>query len=181
MLCFVNLDRNNNQSDTFKIPSALAARIGLDDARQYNVVNLAAYERPPAVTGRRGTFLWGSPKSGLELRNTGFTVSLNKVPVAAGDWDTAPYEAHYLKLVDVTDPLEAEIERIEAMGSGLEITCSSTPGWYYHLESRESLDASWTTVESNVKAEGTTLTLMHEGGSGADTGFYRVRVSYIEE
>ena len=109
MLCFVNLDRNSNQSDNFKIPSGLAALIGLDDVRLYNVVNIAAYERPPAVTGRRSTFLWGTPKTGSELKNTGFTVFLSKVPTTSGAWDTAPYEAQYQKLVDVTDPLEVEI------------------------------------------------------------------------
>jgi hypothetical protein len=182
VLCFVNLDRDSNQNDNFKIPAALATRIGLDDARQYNIVNLAAYERPPAVTGRRSTFLWGTPKTGAQLKSTGFPVTLNKVPTVPGDWDTAPYEAQYLRLVDVTDPLEVEIDEIGMNGSDIHVTCAATPEWFYHLETRTVLtNGAWSPVISNVKAEGTTVTLTHEDGTVADEGYYRVRASYVRE
>ncbi len=178
---FANLDRNNTQSDNFRIPEGLATLIDLDDARLYNVVNIAAYERPPTITGRRSTFLWGTPKSGVDLKTTGFFISMNKVPTTDGDWDTAPYEAQYLQLVDVTDPLEVAIDHIGMSGTNVAVSCASTPGWYYHLETRTNLlDGSWTTVPPNVKAEGTTVTLVHVGGAVPDANFYRVQVSYVE-
>jgi hypothetical protein len=178
---FANLDRNNNQSDNFKIPSALAALIGLDDARLYNVVNLAAYERPPAVTDRRSTLLWGTPRSGAELKSTGFFISMNRVPTSDAIWDTAPYEAQYLKLVDVTDPLVVDIDRIEVSGSDVMVSFASTPGHYYNLEvSTNDLGGSWTTVVANQRADAAAMTLTHVGGAAPDANFYRVRVSYVE-
>ncbi|WP_136080632.1 alpha-amylase family protein [Pontiella desulfatans] len=177
VLAFANLDRNNVQSDNFKIPAGLAPLLGLEDARQYNVVNLAAYDE-----STRSIFLWGSSMSGAALKGTGFFVSLNKVPTVDGDWATAPYEAQYLKLVDVTDPLEVEIDSVEAIASSVVVSCAATPGWYYHLETRTNLlGGAWTTVQSNVKAKGTSLTLTHEGGLAPDERFYRVQVSYVEQ
>ncbi len=178
---FANLDRNNTQSDNFKIPAGLDTLIGLDDTRLYNVVNLAAYERPPAITGRRNTFLWGTPISGANLKIGGFTVQMNKVPFSAGEWDTAPYEAQYLRLVDVTDPLEVAIDDIAVNGTDISVTCTTTPGRYYHLEaSTEGLDSSWTTVLSNIKSEETTLTLNHSEEGVPGSRFYRVLVSYVK-
>jgi hypothetical protein len=180
VLCFVNLDRNNIQSDNFKIPAGLDALIGLNDTRLYNVINLAAYERPPTVTGRRNTFLWGTPISGANLKAGGFTVQMNKVPSSAGEWDTAPYEAQYLRLVDVTEPLEVQIDEINTSESDVLITCDATPGHYYHLEESSEVDGLWTTILSNQKAEGTTITLTDSAGTGLDARFYRVWVSYFK-
>jgi hypothetical protein len=182
VLGFVNLDRNNDQSDSFKIPAGLDTLIGLDDARLYNIVNIAAYERPPAITGRRNSFLWGSPKSGAELKTTGFSVTLYKVPIGNSHWDAIPYEAQYLKLVDVTDPLEVAINSIGMSGTNnVVVSCAAEPGRYYHLEARTNLLAgSWTTVLPNEKADSSTITLTHAGGTVPDEQFYRVRASYVE-
>lgn len=178
---FANLDRSNVQSDNFKIPATLATLIGLDDARLYNVVNIAAYERPPTITGRRSALLWGSPKSGADLKSSGFFISMNKVPTVDGDWDTVPYEAQYLRLIDVTDPLVVDIDSIEVSGSDVLVSFASTPGHYYNLDvSMDELNGSWTTVVANEQADSTAMTLTHSGGSGQDAGFYRVRVSYVE-
>jgi hypothetical protein len=178
---FANLDRSNNQSDNFTIPSALATLIGLDDARLYNLVNIAAYERPPAITGRRNTPLWGTPKSGADLKSSGFFITMNKVPTSDAAWDTSPYEAQYLKLVDVTDPLVVDIDSIEVSGSDVMISFASTPGLYYNLEvSTDNLDASWSTVVTNAQADAPTMTLTHSGGAVPDANFYRVRISYYE-
>ncbi|MGD7653838.1 MAG: hypothetical protein ACQCXQ_11520 [Verrucomicrobiales bacterium] len=103
VLAFANLDRNNDQSDNFKIPSGLAPLLGIQDSRTYNVKNLAAYQTS-TVTGRRDTWLWGSGITGADLKSTGFTVFTKKVPVTVEAWDTAPFEAQYLKLYDVTPP-----------------------------------------------------------------------------
>ncbi len=100
VLAFTNLDRNSSPSDTYVIPSDLATRIGLNSSRSYNVKNIAAFD--PAD---RDTFLWPSSGfSGSQLSSSGFTVSLNEVPTSNAAWTTAPFEAQYLKLYDVTAP-----------------------------------------------------------------------------
>ena len=99
---FVNIDRNNTQSDNFKIPTNLATLLGIEDGRTYNVKNIAAYTAQDS--GRRDAWLWGSGITGANLKANGFLVSLNKVPTTDPDWGTAPYEAQYLKLYDVTPP-----------------------------------------------------------------------------
>lgn len=101
VLAFANLDRNNSQSDNFKIPSALAPLLGLNDGRLYNTKNIAAYTAQQA--GRRDLWLWGSGISGASLKSSGFFVQLNRVPTTNADWTTAPYEAQYLKVYDVTE------------------------------------------------------------------------------
>ncbi len=102
---FANLDRNNDQSDNYKIPSALADLMGLQDGRTYNVKNIAAYIEQDST--RRDQWLWGSGITGADLESGGFTVFMKKVPTSDGDWSTAPYEAQYLKVYDVTAPVDA--------------------------------------------------------------------------
>jgi hypothetical protein len=112
VLAFANLDRLNDQSDNFKIPSALANLLGLQDGRTYNVKNIAAYLNDSiGMSGRRDQWLWGSGITGANLKSTGFFIGLNKVPTLAtsanpGDaaWNQKPYEAQFLKLFDVTAP-----------------------------------------------------------------------------
>jgi hypothetical protein len=99
---FANLDRNNTQSDNFKIPTDLATLLGIQDGRTYNVKNIAAYTAQES--GRRDAWLWGSGITGANLKASGFLVSLNKVPTTDPEWETAPYEAQYLKIYDVTPP-----------------------------------------------------------------------------
>lgn len=99
---FVNVDRNNAQSDNFKIPTELADRIGIEANRTYNVKNVSAYTAQQA--NRRNIWLWQDGISGANLISSGFFVSLNKVPTTDGDWSTAPYEPQYLKLYDTTPP-----------------------------------------------------------------------------
>ena len=70
------------------------------------MINLSAYERDGVITNRTNNFLWNTPVTRNELINNGFYVSLNKVPTNDTDWDTNPFEAQYLKLVDVTNPLK---------------------------------------------------------------------------
>lgn len=102
VLAFSNLDRNNDQSDNFKIPATLATLLGLDDSRTYNAKNIAAYIAQDST--RRDELLWGSGITGADLKSSGFLVSTNKVPTTVGDWSTAPFEAQYLKVLDVTAP-----------------------------------------------------------------------------
>ncbi|MCU0796159.1 MAG: hypothetical protein MUF31_09515 [Akkermansiaceae bacterium] len=105
VLAFSNLDRNNNQADNFKIPATLAGLLGLQDGRTYNARNIAAYENPTiGMTNRRSQWLWGAGLTGSQLKSTGFLVSLNDVPTTSGEWSSAPYEAQYLKVSDITAP-----------------------------------------------------------------------------
>ncbi len=100
VLCFANLDRNATPSSNYLIPSGLASLIGIKDSRNYNVINLAAFD--PA---KRDDFLWpANGFTGAQLKSTGFTVTLNPVPTSDATWATAPFEAQYLKLLDVTPP-----------------------------------------------------------------------------
>lgn len=104
VLAFANLDRNNDQSDNFKIPSALSAFLGLEDGRFYNVKNIAAYLAQTST--RRDTWLWPSNYTKAQLENDGFFVGMKKVPTTNLGWLSDPYEAQYLKVFDVT-PLPA--------------------------------------------------------------------------
>ena len=177
---FANLDRWNMQSDNFKIPLALADIIGLADERQYNVINLSAYERDGVITNRTNNFLWNTPVTRNELINNGFYVSLNKVPINDTDWDTNPFEAQYLKLVDVTNPIEVSINSIELIDDKINISCSSTPGWFYKLEYKNELsDPNWITISSNTKATDSNLVLTVDG-SVVEDQFYKITASYIE-
>jgi len=103
ILGFVNLRKTNDVSNTFYISQYVFDSIGLQTNRIYNVKNTAAYlgiynEYP----NRRNNYLWGSGISGGSLRSNGVFVSLPKVPLDNGSWGTAPYEAQFLKLYDVT-------------------------------------------------------------------------------
>ncbi len=102
MLAFSNLDRNNDQADNFKLPSALTALMGLKDGRNYNVRNIAAYLGQDST--RRDPLLWPSNYTKAQLETNGFFVGMKKVPTTVGEWSTAPFEAQYLKVYDVTAP-----------------------------------------------------------------------------
>lgn len=106
VLGFVNLNRDATTSDTFAIPSGLADQLGLDPGRSYNAKNIAAYTgRFNEFPGRRDEWLWGaSGRDGQDLRDNGVFVSLNPVPADEATWETAPFEAQYLKVYDVTAP-----------------------------------------------------------------------------
>ena len=102
VLAFANIDRDNDKSDNFKIPAALMTKLGIKDGRTYNVRNIAAYLGADA--NRRSYWLWNGNNgyTGTQLKNNGFTVFTKKVPTSNDGWATAPYEAQYLKVYDVT-------------------------------------------------------------------------------
>ncbi len=101
-IAFSNLDRNNVQSDNFKIPAGLAPLLGIKDGRTYNTRNAAAYTAQDST--RDDVWQWGAGITGANLKSSGFFVSLNKVPASGGLWSSAPFEGQYLKLYDVTQP-----------------------------------------------------------------------------
>ena len=86
----INQDTDNNGVNDY----------GIKPGRTYDVKNIAAYTGFNA--NRRNTYL--NRKSGTQLLNDGIFVAMNKVPTVDGDWATAPYEAQYLKVFDVTAP-----------------------------------------------------------------------------
>jgi hypothetical protein len=75
---------------------------GIKRGRSYNVINLAAYTAQDP--GRNNVFLIPGNITGDDLLDNGLFVALNRVPTVDGAWTTAPYEAQYLKLYDVTPP-----------------------------------------------------------------------------
>jgi glycosidase len=73
---------------------------GIRPDRLYNVKNLAAYTGTDPH--RRETLLWGAGRKGSDLLANGISVQLHRVPSDRNGWADTPYEAQYLKLIDVT-------------------------------------------------------------------------------
>ncbi len=86
----LNVDQDGNGVNDF----------GIKPDHLYNVKNIAAFTGHDP--GRRDALLWSTPRRGSDLLNNGLAVILNAVPSDAASWQTKPYEAQYLKLVDVT-------------------------------------------------------------------------------
>ena len=109
VLAFVNIARNADPETTGGVQFDLNADVdgngvndfGIKPARIYNVKNIAAY----GDSTRRETFrVTPGSKTGAQLLSEGLYVKMNRVPTTDAAWATAPYEAHYLKLYDVTPP-----------------------------------------------------------------------------
>jgi hypothetical protein len=104
VFAFTPLDRNNAQAGNFdvNITQNGSNLFGIQPGRIYNVKNIAAYTA--IDPNRRNDWLWGSGIAGSNLLANGVYVSLNPVPSSDAAWSTAPFEAQYLKLYDVTPP-----------------------------------------------------------------------------
>lgn len=104
VFAFVNLDRNNTQAGNFNVNiTANGSNLfGIQRGRSYNVRNISAYTGVDAT--RRNTFLIPGNITGATMLDGGFYVALNKVPTADAGWSSAPFEAQYLKVYDVTPP-----------------------------------------------------------------------------
>lgn len=101
---FVNLNRNNGQAGNYNVNITQNGSnlFGIKRGRAYNVRNIAAYLGQDST--RRGNYLIPGNITGDRLLDNGFYVALNPVPTTDGAWTTAPFEAQYLKLYDVTPP-----------------------------------------------------------------------------
>ena len=99
---FMNLDRNNDQQGNFdvNITQSGSNLFGIKSERTYDVKNIAAYTGQDP--NRRNVFL--NRKTGAQLLTDGLFVGVKKVPSTDGAWSTAPFEAQYLKVYDVTVP-----------------------------------------------------------------------------
>ncbi len=105
VFAFMNLDRNSDQQGNFdlNVNQNGSNLFGIKSGRTYDVKNIAAYTG--ADLSRRDTFL--NRKTGSQLLSGGFFVGMKKVPSTDAAWVTAPFEAQYLKLYDVTAPTAA--------------------------------------------------------------------------
>jgi hypothetical protein len=105
VFAFMSLDKTGTQSGNFNVNITQNGSnlFGIQAERTYNVKNIAAYT---GIDGnRRNHWLWSSPgRSGGNVLASGIFVSMNPVPVTDGAWATAPMEAQYLKLYDVSAP-----------------------------------------------------------------------------
>src|ERR1700682_4740562 len=102
VLGFMNLDRNNDQQGNFDINVTQNGSnlFGIKSGRTYDVKNIAAYTG--SDPNRRNVFL--NRQTGSQLLSNGFFVGVKKFPATDAAWSTAPFEAQYLKLYDVTAP-----------------------------------------------------------------------------
>ena len=108
VLAFTSLDRNRAQENTFGLSAVLADILGLQSGRLYNVKNIAAYAgRANEQSSRRDQWLWGEGFTRSQLEANGIYVALNPVPISDAAWATAPYEAKFLRVYDVTPPTGA--------------------------------------------------------------------------
>ncbi len=106
VLGFVNLDRTHTQQGNYNVNVSQNGSnlFGFNSSRTYNVRNIAAYTGSDPT--RRNTWLWnnGNGFSGSTILNNGVFVALNPVPGSDAAWATAPFEAQYLKVYDVSAP-----------------------------------------------------------------------------
>jgi len=107
VFAFTTLDRNNTQVGFFDVNITLNGSnlFGIQPDRIYNVKNIAAYTA--IDPNRRNYWLWNGGTNGIAGSNilaNGVYASLNPVPTSNAAWSTAPFEAQYLKLYDVTPP-----------------------------------------------------------------------------
>jgi hypothetical protein len=95
---------------------------GIRADHSYNVKNIAATNPMD-----RDRCLWGAGRTGADLLQQGIPVALNRVPSSDAEWSSAPYEAQYLKLLDVSaNPAACGQTRVTGPDSGASTT-TGTP------------------------------------------------------
>jgi hypothetical protein len=147
VLAFTSLDRSSAQDNTFGLPSALADILGLQTGRLYNAKNIAAYAgRANEQSNRRDQWLWGTGFTRSQIESNGINVSLNPVPIADATWSTAPFEAQYLKLYDVTPP--PAVSGSPTISSSITANGTTTVSWNAVNDS-EGLTPTYRVTASN--------------------------------
>ena len=154
---FVNLDRTTARQNTFGIPSGLGTLHGIKANRTYNVRNIAAYLGPNnEYADRRDKFLWGNNGlSGADILSRGIEVSLPSVPATNPPWESAPFEAQYLKLYDVTPP--PAVSGSPAISSSITANGTTTVSWSA-VTDPEGLTPTYRVTASNGSTVETTST-----------------------
>ena len=124
---FVNLDRDNPQQGNYNVNVSLDSMnnlFGIHSGRSYNVKNISAYLGVDST--RRNNFLISGNVTGDALLANGLFVALNPVPTTDAAWSTAPFEAQYLKLYDVTPP---PTDTAPASAKGYALGTTATFNW----------------------------------------------------
>ena len=154
VLAFASLDRNNEQWANYKIPTGLGQILNLSDTRVYNVKNIAAYTKQNSA--RNSNFIWRSEGySGLQLKTEGVWVGLKPVPKDVETWSTAPFEAQYLKLYDVTPP--PAVSGSPTISSSITANGTTTVSWNA-VNDPEGLTPTYRVTASNGSNVETTST-----------------------
>ena len=160
VLAFVNLDRNANPqtvgANKFNVNIDTDANgvndFGIKPARQYNVKNIAAYLGTDAT--RRDVFLIPGGILGSDLLGQGLHVAMNKVPVTDAAWASAPYEAQYLKLYDVTPPPLAGVPGTpKAYAIGMQVTFS----WTAAVDGEGGISGYHVIISTGANGSGTVI------------------------
>jgi len=146
---FVNLDRTTARQNTFGIPSELGTLLGIKANRTYNVRNIAAYLGPNGeYSTRRDSLLWETAgRTGASILADGIFIGMKSVPSTDGVWRTAPFEAQYLKLYDVTAP--PAVTGTPTISSPITTTGSTTLSWNAVTDDPEGLTPTYRVTASN--------------------------------
>ncbi len=136
VFAFVNLNRGSANAEVFRLNVDTDTNgqndFGIRPSRLYNVRNLAAYTALDAT--RSQTRLFPTARLGSDLIANGLYVGLNATPTTNGAWASAPYEAQYLKLEDVTQPPVGATPTVPAYVVGTTLT----PSWTAATDSEGS-------------------------------------------
>ena len=103
VFAFVNLDPASASATppgrgfNVDVPFGAANMFGIRRDHRYQVSNIAATD-----ANTRKTCLWPGSRTGADLLRQGIYVSLNRRPAGESGWATSPFEAQYLKLIDLT-------------------------------------------------------------------------------
>lgn len=131
VFAFANTDRSASPSGNYHVNQDVDNNgvndYGIKRSRTYNVRNIAAYTARDS--SRRDTWLWGSGRTGADVLDGGIFVGMNKVPTTDAAWATAPFEAQYLKLYDVTAPSFAPGAAATANAYSYVLGTSGTVSW----------------------------------------------------
>ena len=154
---FVNLDRTTARQNTFGIPSGLGTLLGIKANRTYNVRNIAAYLGPNReYSTRRDSLLWeAAGRTGASILADGIFIGMKSIPSTDGAWGTAPFEAQYLKLYDVTAPPAVNVA--PTISSSITANGTTTVSWSA-VTDPEGLTPTYRVTASNGSTVETTST-----------------------
>jgi glycosidase/outer membrane protein assembly factor BamB len=103
VFAFVNLDLGTasatppDKGFDVNIAAGQDNLFGIRADHRYDVKNIAADN-----ANERNRCLWGSGRTGADILQQGIAVALNRLPTDEAGWTSAPYEAQYLRLIDLT-------------------------------------------------------------------------------
>ncbi len=169
---FANLDRNNDQSGNFDVSASAnsLSLFGIKTGRLYNIKNRAAYLGQDVT--RRDQWVWvdgnslPQPHTGDAILSNGIYVGLHKVPTTDAAWSSAPFEAQYLKLYDVTPPPAPPAAPAPASGKGYVIGDTVTFTWPAATDPDGGISGYEVTVNGTPMTVGNVTSLSVRGSLG---------------